>query len=121
MFTFGFPHLSGFKPVAGDTPRIVSDWALSSEHSLLVHVRRGDTLRVERGMVWLSEDAAQDLLELTAGAMYTAACDTALRLTGIDRPRVTVLSQDQVRVSARADYGGWRHQPPMARARCVIR
>lgn len=117
MFAFGFPFGLGFKPGAGETPRVVSQWDLSSEHSLLMHVRRGDTLRVERGTVWIGRDASSALVELHEGNMHTAERDAVLRMTGVDGPRVTVLSHVPVKVSAQADYGGWRHQPPVGSVR----
>lgn len=115
MFAFGSLFRSGFKPAAGDAPRVASEWSLSGEHSLLMQVRRGDTLRVDRGTVWIGADAFTGAVELQAGETHTARRDAVLRLTGIDGPRVIVLSQGPVRVSAWADYGSWRHQPPAVR------
>ncbi len=117
MFAFGPALRFGFKPSAGDAPRVASEWTLSSEHSLLMQVRRGDTLRVDRGTVWIGTDVSSDLIELHEGTLHTARCDALLRLTGIDAPRLTVLSHGPLKVSARADYGGWRHQPPVEEAR----
>ncbi|MBN9373619.1 hypothetical protein [Hydrogenophaga sp.] len=117
MFAFGSMFRFGFKPTAGDVPRVASEWNLSSEHSLLMHVRRGDTLRVDRGTVWIDADVPLELVELGQGDMHTVASDTVLRMTGIDGPRLNVSSRVPVKVSIRADYGGWRHQPPVKRAR----
>ncbi len=116
MFAFSTLLRFGFKPAAGHAPRVESEWTLSSEHSLLMQVRRGDTLRVDRGTVWIGADVTSDLVELHEGNLHTARCDAVLRLTGIDAPRLTVLSQGMLKVSTRADYGGWRHQPPIVRA-----
>lgn len=116
MFAFGPALRFGFKPSAGDAPRVASEWTLSSEHSLLMQVRRGDTLRVLRGTVWLSAAKSSRLVVLSEGAVHTATGDEVLCMTGSDEPRVKVLSQGPPRVSAQADYGGWRHRPPVKRA-----
>lgn len=92
----------------------VTEWRLSMEHSLQVGVHTGDTLRVDRGTVWLSEDAALGPTALCEGTTYTATRDAVLRMIGADDPRVTVRSGRPVIVCARADYGAWRHRSPTA-------
>lgn len=111
MYDFGSMFRFGFKPAAGDVPRVASEWHLSSEHSLLMQVRRGDMLRVDRGTVWIGANAFTGLVELQAGETHMARRDAVLRLAGIDGPRVIVLSQGPVKVSAQADYGRWRQRP----------
>lgn len=117
MFAFGSMFRFSFKPAAGGAPRVASQWSLSSEHSLLMQVRCGDTLRVDRGTVWIGAEASPGIVELHAGGIHTAGRDEVLRMTGIDAPHLTVLSQGPVKVSTQADYGGWRYQPPVKRAR----
>lgn len=119
MFTFGRsfsqPFVFAFKPAIAEPPRLASEWTLSSEHSLLMQVRRGDTLRVEHGELWIADDRGSDPLELREGATHTTARDAVWRLFGVDQPRVTVFSQTQVKVSVQADYGNWRYPPSIRR------
>lgn len=117
MFAFGPGFSLGFKPAAGEGARVVSEWALSTEHSLLMHVHRGDTLRAERGTVWIAADVSTVHVVLGEGQTHTATRDGVLRMTGTDSPRVTVFSQAPLKVSTQADYGGWRHRPPVVGAR----
>ncbi len=93
---------------------LVTEWRLSMEHSLQVGVHTGDTLHVDHGTVWLSDDAALEPTAMCEGTTYTATRDAVLRMIGIDDPRVTVRSGAPVMVCARADFGAWRHRPPMA-------
>lgn len=99
---------------AVEATRIVSEWRLSSEHSLQISVRIGDTLHIRHGMVWLGLDATVEPIALSEGATYTATSDAVLHMIGMDDPRVAVHSGRPVIVSARADYGAWRHRSVIA-------
>lgn len=91
--------------------RHVSEWHLSTEHSLLMQVQRGDALRAERGTVWIRLDEQPTGLELRAGEVHTVPCDGVLCLIGADMPRITVSSHRPVTSRTLADYGGWRYRP----------
>lgn len=102
----------GLSPV--ESARLVSEWHLSMEHSLQICVRLGDTLHIDHGTVWLGADASVAPIALCEGATYIATSDAVLHMIGIDDPRVTVHSGMPVKVSARADYGAWRHRALIA-------
>ncbi|MBX3608684.1 MAG: hypothetical protein KF871_02210 [Hydrogenophaga sp.] len=93
--------------------RHFSEWHLSSEHSLLMQVQRGDLLRAERGTVWIRLNESPTGLALRQGEMCAVPHDGMLCMTGADQPLITVASRVPITSRAQADYGGWRHQPPV--------
>ncbi|MCM3564769.1 MAG: hypothetical protein ACO1OR_00295 [Hydrogenophaga sp.] len=114
MISFGTAFGANENLALVESARLVSEWRLSMEHSLQVCVRLGDTLRIDHGTVWLGVDASVAPIALCEGATYIATSDAVLHMIGIDDPRVTVHSGMPVKVSARADYGAWRHQARIA-------
>lgn len=114
MMAFGTAGDAVERPPAVGAGRLVTEWKLSMEHTLQIHVRAGDTLHIVHGTVWLSVDATLEPVALCEGAMYAAARDALLYVFGADDPRVIVHSGSPVMVSARADYGVWRNRPLIA-------
>ena len=114
MTAFGPAGHAVERPPAVEAKRLVTEWNLSTEHTLQIHVRGGDALHIVHGTVWLSVDAPLDPIALCEGASYAAARDAVLYMFGADDPRVAVHSGSPVTVRARADYGVWRHRPLIA-------
>lgn len=94
----------------------VSEWPLSSEHSLLVTLQRGDTLRCVQGTVWCAAEDGSTTRTLCTGDVHTVARNGVWRLIGADRPRVAVGSHSPVIARTQADYGCWRLSPALPTA-----
>ena len=68
--------------------------ALRADLILSLCVRQGDLLRSEAGTVWATIDGEWPDILLLSGQVHYVAADAALRVSGLDTARLTVIGRE---------------------------